>query len=79
VLRDDSYVKQMARLFASIKQQGEAGVARGENLEQIRKSVNLSEFEKLFAGDSRMRRDIFGSYVEGAGIAAAFSDASTKP
>jgi cyclase len=79
VLRDDSYVKQMARLFASIKQQVEAGVARGENLEQIRKSVSLSEFEKLFVGDSRMRRDIFGSYVEGAGIAAAFSDATAKP
>lgn len=79
VLRDDSYVKQMARLFASIRQQVEAGVARGENLEQIRKSVNLSEFEKLFVGDSRMRRDIFGSYVAGAGIAAAFSDAKAVP
>ncbi|HVG32249.1 MAG TPA: MBL fold metallo-hydrolase [Pyrinomonadaceae bacterium] len=79
VLRDDSYVKQMARLFASIRQQVEAGVARGENLEQIRKSVSLSEFEKLFVGDSRMRRDIFGSYVVGAGIAAAFSDAKAVP
>ncbi len=79
VLRDDAYVKQMARLFASIRQQVEAGVARGEKLEQLRKSVNLSEFEKLFVGDSRMRRDIFGSYVAGAGIAAAFSDATAKP
>jgi cyclase len=79
VLRDDAYVKQMARLFASIKQQVEAGVSRGENLEQIRKSVSLSEFEKLFVGDSRMRQDIFGSYVLGAGVAAAFSDATAKP
>jgi hypothetical protein len=51
-------------------------VARGYTLEQARKEVNLSEFEKLLIGDSRMRRDIFGSYVRGAGIAAAFSDAS---
>jgi cyclase len=78
VLRNDSYVKLMARLFASMKQQVEAAVARGETLEQTRKGMNLDEFEKLFAGDSRMRKDIFGSYVMGAGVAAAFSDASAK-
>jgi glyoxylase-like metal-dependent hydrolase (beta-lactamase superfamily II) len=78
VLRDDSYVKLMVRLFASMKQQVAAAVARGETLEQARKSINLDEFQKLFAGDSRMRKDIFGSYVMGAGIAAAFGDASAK-
>lgn len=78
VLRDDSYLKLMARLFASIKQQVAAAVARGETLEQTRKSVNLDEFRKLFAGDSRMRRDIFGSYVVGPAIDAAFNDASAK-
>ena len=41
VLRDDSYVKLMARLFASMNQQVAAAVARGENLEQTRKSINL--------------------------------------
>src|SRR3954468_7667054 len=78
VLKDDSYVKLMSRLFASMSQQVEAGVARGLTLEQLRKSVSLTEFEKLFVGDSRVRRDIFGSYVMGAGIAAAFSDATAK-
>jgi cyclase len=78
VLHDDSYLKLMARLFASIKQQVEAAVARGETLEQTRKSVNLDEFQKLFAGDSRMRRLIFRSYVMGPAIEAAFSDASAK-
>ena len=78
VLRDDSYLRLMARLFASIKQQVEAAVARGETLEQARKSVNLDEFQKTFVGDSRMRKDIFASYVVGAGVAAAFSDASAK-
>jgi hypothetical protein len=68
----------MARLFASIRQQVEAAVARGETLEQTRKSVNLNEFRKLFAGDSRMRRDIFASYVVGPAIDAAFNDASAK-
>lgn len=78
VLRDDSYLKLMARLFASIKQQVEAAVARGETLEQTRKSVKLDEFRKLFAGDSRMRKDIFGSYVVGPAVDAAFNDASAK-
>ena len=78
VLHDNTYIKLMTRLFASMKQQVEAAVARGETLEQTRKSVNLDEFQKLFAGESRMRRNIFSNYVRGAGIAAAFSDASTK-
>lgn len=77
VLRDDSYPKLLSKLFASMRQQVEAAVARGYPLEQARKEVNLSEFEKLLVGDSRMRRDIFGSYVLGAGVAAAFSDASS--
>jgi hypothetical protein len=68
----------MARLLASMKQQVAAAVARGETLEQTRKSVNLDEFQKMFVGASRMRRDIFGSYVMGAGLAAAFSDATAK-
>jgi cyclase len=79
VLRDDAYLKLMARLFASIKQQVEAAVSRGETLEQTRKSVNLDEFRQLFAGDSRMRRLIFANYVRGAGVEAAFRDASAKP
>lgn len=78
VLHDDAYIKQMSKLFAAMKEQVDAAVARGETLEQTRKSVNLDEFQKLFAGDSRVRRLIFGNYVKGAGIAAAFTDATTK-
>jgi len=76
VLHDNSYIKLMTRLFASMKQQVEAAVARGETLEQARKSVNLDEFQKLFAGESRMRRNVFSNYVKGAGLAAAYSDAT---
>ncbi|HEX6183897.1 MAG TPA: MBL fold metallo-hydrolase [Pyrinomonadaceae bacterium] len=79
VLRDDSYVKLMSRLFSSMSQQVTAAAARGETLEQVRKSVNLDEFRKQFVGDSRVRRDIFDSYVLGAGLAAAYADATAKP
>jgi len=75
VMRDDSYVRRMARLFRSIKTQVEAAVARGESLEQTRKSVDLSEFEKLFAGESVMRREIFRGYVVGPAVGAAYADA----
>jgi glyoxylase-like metal-dependent hydrolase (beta-lactamase superfamily II) len=78
VLRDDSYVRLMARLFMSVKRQVEAALARKETLEQTRKSVNLDEFQKLFAGDSRMRNIIFRNYVTGPAVEAAFNDASGK-
>jgi glyoxylase-like metal-dependent hydrolase (beta-lactamase superfamily II) len=78
VLHDNAYIKLMSRLFASMKEQVEAAVARGETLEQISKSVNLEEFQKAFVGDSRTRRNVFGNYVKGAGLAAAFSDASAR-
>jgi hypothetical protein len=69
----------MSRLFASMRRQVAAAVARGETLEQLRKGVNLEEFRRGFAGDSRVRRDIFDSYVLGAGLAAAYADATAKP
>ena len=78
VLRDDTYVQLMSRLFASMKQQVAAAVARGETAEQARKSVDLGELRKLFVGDSRVRRDIFDSYVLGAGLAAAYAAATAK-
>jgi cyclase len=79
VLRDDSYVKLMSRLFASMKQQVAAAVARGETAEQFRKGIDLEEFRRLFVGDSRVRRSIFDNYVVGAGLAAAYADATAKP
>ena len=53
-------------------------LARGETLEQTRKSVNLDELQKLVAGDSRMRNLIFLNYVVGTGVEAAYRDATAK-
>ncbi|MCM3905044.1 MAG: MBL fold metallo-hydrolase [Pyrinomonadaceae bacterium] len=78
VLRDDSYLKLMVRLFASIKRQVEAAVPRGETLDQVRKGVNLDEFEQAFAGNSRVRKLIFRNYVAGAAVEAAFRDANVR-
>ncbi|HYV07404.1 MAG TPA: MBL fold metallo-hydrolase [Blastocatellia bacterium] len=78
VLRDDSYVQLMVRLLSSVKQQTEAAAARGETLEQTRKSVNLDEFRKAFAGDSRFKRFIFDAYVTDPAVEAAFKHSSKK-
>jgi hypothetical protein len=63
----------------SIKEQVEAAVVRGETLEQTRQIVNLDELQRLFAGESRMRKLIFRNYVIGPAVEAAFRDAATKP
>lgn len=78
VLRDDVYIKQMAALFASIQQQTTASAARGETLEQARKSVKLDEFRRQFAGESPVRKLLFGQYVAGPGVAAAYREATAK-
>ena len=78
VMRDDSYVELMTRLMASVKQQTEAAVARGATLEETQKSVNLDEFRKLFAGDSKVRNTLFSVYVVGPAVESAFHDASAK-
>jgi cyclase len=78
VLRDTTYVKLMARLFTSVSEQVDASIKRGETLDQTRASVNLDDFQKQFAGDSRMRRLIFRNYVIGPAVEAAFLDATAK-
>jgi glyoxylase-like metal-dependent hydrolase (beta-lactamase superfamily II) len=78
VMRDQEYIKLQSRLLISLKEQTAAAVARGETLEQTRKSVDLTEFRRLLAGDSTLKRILFGDYVSGAGVAAAFREAAVK-
>ena len=79
VLSDDTQLKTMAKMFASIDEQVRAAVKGGETLEQIRKSINLDEFRNTLAGDSRMRKLIFRNYVAGPAVEAAYLDATAKP
>jgi glyoxylase-like metal-dependent hydrolase (beta-lactamase superfamily II) len=78
VMRDVTYMKLLADMFASIKRQAEAAVSRGENLEQARKSVDLADFRNRIAGDSAVKRFSFGMYVAGPAVAAAFREAQEK-
>jgi glyoxylase-like metal-dependent hydrolase (beta-lactamase superfamily II) len=78
LMRDDSYVRQVARLMDSVNGQTRAAVARGETLEAARKSVKLDEFRKLFAGESHLRNTLFSMYVAGPAVASAYTDATAK-
>lgn len=78
VMRDQEYIKLLSRLLISLKEQTAAAVARGDTLEQTRKSVDLTEFRRLLVGDSTLKRILFGDYVSGAGVAAAFREATVK-
>jgi cyclase len=77
LMRDDAYLEQMQGLFGSLKQQVDAAVARGETLEQVRKSVNLSDWRTKFAAGSQLRAFLFDYYVTGPGVAAAFREAKS--
>jgi len=79
VLATDEYPRLVARLLASMARQTRAAVARGETLDQARASVDLSEFRRLIAGDSRVRDILFTQYVAGPGVARAYEAAKGEP
>lgn len=79
VMRDLTYLRLVARLLASMRDQTAAAVAKGETLEQARKSVDLSEFRKAIAGDSALRQFAFDNYVAGPGVAVAHREAQPRP
>jgi cyclase len=77
VMRDLGSVKQMAGLLRAVQTMTAAAVARGETLDQARKSVNLDELQRQFAGDSPLRISLFRNYVAGPAVAAAYAEASS--
>lgn len=78
VLTDDAYVKRMIALFEAVSAQVAAGMKRGDDLEALRKTVDLATFEKEFAGTSKVRRAIFRNYVVGPAVEAEFLSRKSK-
>ena len=78
VMRDDAYARLMIRLLSSIKQQTESAVQKGETLEQMRKSINLNEFQTAFAGASQHKVFVFQNYVFLPATAAAYRQLTEK-
>jgi len=74
VMRDLSYVNQMARMFRTVREGTAAAISRGETLEQAQKDVDLEGLEQEFAGDSSLRATLFRNYVAGPAVAAAYRE-----
>lgn len=72
VMRDDKYLRALIALMSSIKLQTETAAKRGETLQQMRMSVDLEEFRKIFAGESQHKSLVFKNYVTLPAIAAAY-------
>lgn len=78
VMRDLAYPRLLAELMDSLASQARSAVARGESLEEARKSVDLARFRSAIAGGNPLREMLFGFYVSGPGIARAWGQASGK-
>lgn len=78
VLHDDKQLELLSRMFRSITEQTQAGIAKGESLDQIRKSIDLAEFKETLAGDSTVRKILFSNYVVQPGTASAYADLTAK-
>ena len=78
VMRDDTYVRLMQRLLRSVVEQTRAALARGETLEQARRSVQLGELRSAFAQGIKVRGLIFDQYVAGPAVARAYEEAKAR-
>jgi cyclase len=76
IMRDDSYLRLMGEMFASLAGQVDAARSRGETLEATRRSVRLDEWRTKFAGGSQLRAFLFDYYVTGPAVAAAYREAT---
>jgi len=74
VLHDDRQLELLSRMFTSITQQTQAGIAKGETLDEIRKAIDLNEFKAALAGDSVLKKILFANYVRQPATASAYSD-----
>jgi cyclase len=74
VLRNAVYPKLLIRMFTSINKQVAAAIRRGEKLPAVRKSVDLSKFEKVLVGESHMRKTLFDLYCREPSIKEAFEE-----
>jgi glyoxylase-like metal-dependent hydrolase (beta-lactamase superfamily II) len=75
VLRDDRYLATLQEMFSAIASGAKTAAARGLTLEQARKAIDLKPFRDALAGDSRVRRILFSTYVAGPAVEAAFNEA----
>lgn len=75
LLRDNTYLRQFRDFLRSVDQQARAAIARGETLEQARKSVDVESFRRAMAGDDPELRFLFSVYGVGPAVGAVYRQA----
>ncbi len=77
--RDPAYVRRLQALLRAVRAQVGAAVAKGLDLEATRKAVDLSAFEKEFAGDDPYRRKLFEAWWASPIVRSAWLEAKGLP
>jgi cyclase len=74
----DAHAERIVRMLRSVSTQAAAAAARGETLDQARKSIDLSEARRELVGGNRLREILFDYYVAGSAVARAY-ELAAKP
>ncbi len=76
VMRSAEYLRQETALLHSLVSQTDSLVALGDTLAQVRAAIDLRPWRSWFAGESKVRRILFYSYVTSPGVERAYQEAS---
>jgi len=75
VMRSDEYLRQETALLHSLVTQTDSLVALGDTLAQVQGAIDLRPFRSWFAGESKVRRILFYSYVTSPGVERTYQEA----
>jgi glyoxylase-like metal-dependent hydrolase (beta-lactamase superfamily II) len=73
-LRSPQHLRDVQRMLVTITRQVDSMRRGGDSLATVRRVVTLNEFRKLFAGDDRLKNELFDNYVVQSAIPKAFRD-----
>ncbi len=76
VMRDESYLRQVRRMLARIREETGKAVAEGADLAQTRKRVTLADERLSIAGSDKWLNVLFGNFFLGPAVARAFEEAT---
>ncbi|HWS87774.1 MAG TPA: MBL fold metallo-hydrolase [Pyrinomonadaceae bacterium] len=78
VQRGKDYVRSLMSLIRSVQTQVKAGAGAGLDLEGVRRRVDLSEFERQFAGDDPILRYFFREYFSDPNVERTYKELKAR-
>ena len=79
VMKDTGYLKILISLLEDLRTQVHAAVQQGLTLDDTRKKVDLSKWNKQLAGTDRYRQRAFHEFFETPAVAQAYKEAKNEP